>query len=47
MIQWGPQLVKLDNYHNPLIAKVSTGAAHTALVDEIGRLFMCGRGESG
>jgi alpha-tubulin suppressor-like RCC1 family protein len=47
MIQWGPQMVKLDSYHNPLISQVSAGSAHSALVDEIGRLFMTGRGESG
>ena len=47
MILWGPQMIKLDNYHNPLISFISAGAAHSAYIDEIGRLFMTGRGESG
>ena len=40
-------MIKLDNYHNPLISSISAGAAHSAYIDEIGRLFMSGRGESG
>jgi Regulator of chromosome condensation (RCC1) repeat len=47
MIQWGPQMVKFDSYHSPMISQINTGAAHSAFVDEIGRLFLCGRGESG
>ncbi len=47
MILWGPQMIKLDNYHNPMISSISAGAAHSAYIDEIGRLFMSGRGESG
>lgn len=33
MVHWGPQMVKLENYHNPVIHKINAGAAHSAFID--------------
>jgi alpha-tubulin suppressor-like RCC1 family protein len=47
MVHWGPTQVKMEHYHSPAITFINCGAAHSALIDDIGRLFLFGRGESG
>jgi len=38
-------MTKFDEYYKAFIKYVNAGANHSAFVDDIGRLFMCGRGE--
>jgi alpha-tubulin suppressor-like RCC1 family protein len=40
-------MVRFEEYQRPFIASVNCGSDHSAFVDEIGRLFMCGKGEHG
>jgi hypothetical protein len=47
MVHWTPKLVRFDDYFKPHIKHVNSGDSHSAFVDDIGRLFMCGKGESG
>lgn len=42
-----PNSVNFDQYYRTNIKSISAGSYHSAFVDEIGRLFMCGRGEQG
>lgn len=42
-----PNRVNFDDYYRPNIKEVSAGGHHSGFVDDIGRLFMCGRGEQG
>ena len=42
-----PQAVNFDQYYRTNIKSISSGSYHSAFVDDIGRLFMCGRGEQG
>jgi regulator of chromosome condensation len=46
-IIFGPRSVNFDSYFKPKISQIDCGADHTAFLDEIGRLFMCGRGQHG
>jgi alpha-tubulin suppressor-like RCC1 family protein len=47
MVHWSPKLVRFDDYFKPNIKFASGGSNHSAFVDDIGRLFMCGKGDSG
>jgi alpha-tubulin suppressor-like RCC1 family protein len=47
MVHWAPKVVKFDDYFKPHIRYINSGNSHSAFVDDIGRLFMCGKGESG
>ena len=42
-----PHCVNFDNYYRTNLRNVNAGANHTAFIDDIGRLFMCGRGTNG
>lgn len=42
-----PKRVKFDDYLRPNITQINAGASQSAFVDDIGRLFMCGKGEFG
>jgi alpha-tubulin suppressor-like RCC1 family protein len=44
---FGPALVNFDDYYRPNIKEVSAGGHHSGFVDDIGRMFMCGKGEQG
>ena len=42
---FSPHSVNFDQYYRTTVKSISAGSYHSAFVDEIGRLFMCGRGE--
>ena len=42
---FGPTSVNFEQYYRTNIEQISAGSYHSAFVDDIGRLFMCGRGE--
>ena len=44
---YAPTKVKFEQYYRTNIRSISAGSNHSGFVDEIGRLFMCGRGEEG
>ena len=46
-VTYAPHSVNFDQYYRTTIKSISAGSYHSAFVDEIGRLFMCGRGEQG
>ena len=46
-IVFSPTLVNFEDYYRPNIKEISGGGQHSGFVDDIGRLFMCGRGEQG
>jgi alpha-tubulin suppressor-like RCC1 family protein len=46
-ILYGPTLVNFDDYYKPTIRQVSAGGHHSGFVDDIGRLFTCGKGDYG
>ena len=46
-IVFSPRLVNFEHYYRPNIVQVDCGGEHSAFVDDIGRLFACGRGSSG
>jgi alpha-tubulin suppressor-like RCC1 family protein len=46
-IHYTPQLANFDQYYRPNIQSISAGGAHTSFVDDIGRLFVCGKGKNG
>lgn len=46
-ISFAPHLVNFDQYYRTNIKQISAGSYHSAFVDDIGRLFMVGRGEQG
>jgi alpha-tubulin suppressor-like RCC1 family protein len=47
MVQWSPKAVRLNDFSNPKISSINCGGNHSAMIDEIGRLFMCGKGDAG
>ena len=42
---YAPTSVNFDQYYRTNVRSISAGSYHSAFVDDIGRLFMCGRGE--
>ena len=42
-----PAIVNFDSYVKPMIKSVSSCNDHSGFVDDIGRLFMCGRNDRG
>ena len=42
---FAPACVNFDAYAKPKFSKVSAGAHHSGFLDEIGRLFMCGKND--
>lgn len=46
-ILFSPKLVNFDNYYRPNITSIDCGSEHSAFLDDIGRLFACGRGLNG
>jgi alpha-tubulin suppressor-like RCC1 family protein len=46
-IVFTPRSVNFDQYYRANIRQVSAGTFHSTFVDDIGRLFVCGRGEKG
>lgn len=46
-IVFSPRTVNFENYYRPNILQIDCGAEHSAFVDDIGRLFTCGRGHHG
>jgi len=45
--QWSPVKVGFTSKLTPRIIQISCGTRHTSMVDEKGRLFMCGSNDSG
>jgi alpha-tubulin suppressor-like RCC1 family protein len=39
--------VNFDNYYKPVLRAASSGSHHSAFLDDIGRLFVCGYNEHG
>ena len=46
-VVFSPRLVNFDSYYRPNIQQIDAGAEHSAFIDDIGRLFMCGRSNHG
>jgi alpha-tubulin suppressor-like RCC1 family protein len=46
-IVFSPRLVNFENYYRPNIQQIDCGSEHSAFVDDIGRLFTCGRSQHG
>ena len=46
-VTYAPHSVNFDQYYRPNIKQISAGSHHSAFIDEIGRLFMCGKGDQG
>lgn len=46
-IVYSPRLVNFENYFSPSISKIACGGAHSAFIDEMGRLFACGANKQG
>jgi alpha-tubulin suppressor-like RCC1 family protein len=46
-IIYGPALVNFDDYYKPNIKEIDAGGQHSGFIDDIGRLFTCGRGDQG
>ena len=44
-VTYAPHSVNFDQYYRTNIKSISAGSYHSAFVDEIGRLFMCGKGD--
>lgn len=44
---FSPRSVNFDQYYRANIRQVSAGSGHSTFVDDIGRLFVCGRGDKG
>jgi alpha-tubulin suppressor-like RCC1 family protein len=44
---FSPRLVNFDNYYRPNIQQIDCGSEHSAFIDDIGRLFTCGRCQNG
>lgn len=42
-----PTVVNFDQYYKPVIRSVSGGGYHSGFIDDIGRLFVCGRNNMG
>jgi alpha-tubulin suppressor-like RCC1 family protein len=40
-------MVNFEDYYTPNLKEVYAGAYHSAFLDDIGRLFTCGKGEQG
>lgn len=40
-------MVNLETYYRPSIVKIDCGAKHSAFIDDIGRLFLCGANNFG
>lgn len=46
-VHYTPQSVNFDQYYRPNIQSVSAGGGHTSFVDDIGRMFVCGKNNQG
>lgn len=46
-VAFSPHSVNFGQYYRTNIKSINAGSYHSAFVDDIGRLFMCGRGEQG
>ena len=46
-IIFSPRLVNFDSYYRPNIQQIDCGGEHSAFIDDIGRLFTCGRSQHG
>ena len=44
---FSPKLVNFDAYYKPNVKQIDCGAETSAFVDDVGRLFTCGRGNFG
>ena len=44
---FSPRLVNFENYYRPNIQQIDCGSEHSAFIDDIGRLFTCGRCQNG
>ena len=44
---FSPRLVNFESYYRPNIRQIDCGSEHSAFVDDIGRLFTCGRCQNG
>jgi len=46
-VHWTPKRVTFADYEKSFISSVDCGSNHTGFIDDIGRLFMCGKGDQG
>lgn len=46
-MHWIPKRVRFDDYYKPNVIAINAGANHSSFVDDVGRLFMCGKGDCG
>lgn len=46
-VAYSPRLVDFEAYNRPSIVKIDCGGQHSAMIDDMGRLFQCGRNRSG
>ena len=46
-VVFSPHSVNFDQYYRTNVKSINAGSYHSAFIDDIGRLFMCGRGEQG
>lgn len=46
-IIFSPRLVNFDNYYQPNVQQIDCGSDHSAFLDDIGRLFTCGKSQNG
>jgi E3 ubiquitin-protein ligase HERC4 len=44
---FSPRRVNFESYFRPNLQQINCGSEHTAFLDDVGRLFTCGRGQSG
>jgi len=42
-----PGKVKFSDYYKPTIRSLSAGAYHSGFIDDLGRLFTCGKNNCG
>lgn len=42
-----PQKVNFEMYCDPHLRLVNAGGSHTGFIDDVGRLFMCGKNDNG
>jgi alpha-tubulin suppressor-like RCC1 family protein len=42
-----PQKVDFEMYCEPHLRQINAGGSHTGFIDDVGRLFICGKNDSG
>lgn len=47
MVLHDPAKVDFDKYYKPFIRQVAAGGSHSGFLDDVGRVFMCGKNDYG